>query len=535
MITDDQTQQNLRVPFLIHSAAALLIGLGAALPFNATAADAAAAEADVVRVETGALKGARSVDVVSFKNIPYAAPPVGDRRWRAPAPAAAWTDVRDASKYGNDCMQNRMSWDKTTSTQPMSEDCLNLNVWAPVTATPASKLPVMVWVHGGGFVSGSGTAPVMDGSTLVAHGILVVTFNYRLGRFGFFAHPALSAESPDATLGNYGFMDQIAALQWIKRNIKAFGGDPDNVTVFGQSAGGDSINNLMLAAPAKGLFQKAIVMSGGGRTVWKSLHDDGPSGPSAESIGQAFAASAGIAKGKDDAAALRAIPAARVQGSINLLNQEAKTYTGPIIDGKLVTSSVADGFAAGRQARIPYLVGATNSELGFLPGIFLKPMSKPLVEKLGDDLDKVVDAYGSRDIFDLNIVSDVTFVEPARYLAATASSVQPTYLYRFSYVSEAKKKGSKGAAHATDIPYVFGNLSATGDKVTDADRQAAQLIEDYWTAFAKTGVPKVTGQAAWPAYNKKDDKLLEISDTGAAVVDAAAPGIDALTQHFSKH
>lgn len=534
MVMDDQTQQISRAQFLIRSAAALLMSVGTILPFSATAADAAP-EANVVRVETGALRGANNIDVISFKNIPYAAPPVGDRRWRAPAPAAAWTDVRDASQYGNDCMQNRMGWDKTTSKQPLSEDCLNLNVWAPASATPASKLPVMVWVHGGGFVSGSGTAAVMDGSPLVARGVIVVTFNYRLARFGFFAHPALSAESPDGALANYGFMDQIAALQWIKRNIKAFGGNPDNVTVFGQSAGGDSINNLMLAGPAKGLFQKAIVMSGGGRTVWKSLREDGPSGPSAESIGQAFATSAGIAKGKDDVAALRAIPASKIQGSISLLNPEAKTYTGPILDGKIVTSSVADGFAAGRQAKVPYLVGSTSNELGFLPGIFLKPMSKPLVEKLGDDLDKIVDAYGSRDVFDVSIVSDVTFVEPARYLAATASSAQPTYLYRFSYVTEAKLKGSKGAAHATDIPYIFGNLAATGDKVSDEDRQMVKVLQDYFTAFAKTGVPNVAGQAAWPAYSKKDDKLLEFSDKGAAVAAAATPAVEALTQHFSKH
>jgi para-nitrobenzyl esterase len=511
-------------------AMAAVLATGQAPAADAPAADKSVANKNVVNVDTGAIQGAPDGDAVAFKNIPYAAPPVGDRRWRSPAPAEAWTGVRDATRYGNDCLQNRLPFDTTASSQPMSEDCLYLNVWMPGAAA-APKLPVLVWIHGGGFVSGSGTAEVMDGGKLTKQGVVLVTFNYRLGRFGFFAHPALSAESPDAAVGNYAFMDQIAALQWVKRNIAAFGGDPGNVTVFGQSAGAESINYLMLAPQAKGLFQKAIVMSGGGRTPWPKLRENTADAKAAETVGLAFAKAA---KAGEGVAGLRALSATKVLGGISMLDHEPDTFSGPMIDGRLVGEGVAAGFAAGHQARIPYLIGTTSNELGFLPSMFMKPVTTPLIDKLGNDASDVQAAYGSEDAYEARLANDFIFVEPARFLATSAAAAQPVFLYRFSYVSDAKRKDQDGGVHASDIPYVFGNLEATGDKVSDGDRRMSQFMQDYFLSFARGGVPKAAGQKDWPAYTAKGGKLLDFTVQGAAVAGADSPALDALTRHFAK-
>ncbi len=509
--------------------AALLGAMALALP----AALHADGQQDVVRIDSGALQGAHEGAIASFKNIPYAAPPVGARRWRAPEAPQAWSAVRDATHYGNDCMQNRMSWDKTASTQPLNEDCLYLNVWAPTPADAGKKLPVLVWLHGGGFVGGSGTAKVNDGSLLAARGAVVVSFNYRLGRFGFFAHPALSAESPDAPVGNYGFMDQIAALQWVKRNIAAFGGDPGNVTIYGESAGGESVNILMLAPQARGLFHKAIVSSGGGRAIWPQLRGDGKTPAPAETVAKAFAVKAGVAG--DDLVALRALPAAKVLGGISMLENEKATYSGPMVDGRIVTSDVAGGFAAGRQAKVPYIVGANSNELGFLPTFFLRPMIAEFSPRLGADLDKIKAAYGTKDAFETYVANDFVFVEPAHFLAGAADAGgAPAFLYRFNYVAEGKRKSLKGAPHASDVPYVFGNLTAGGDEATDADRAMAQTVGDYWITFAKTGTPAPAGHTAWPAYTSKTDQLLEFSPQGAAPATAGDARLAAITSHFAQ-
>ncbi len=511
-------------------AAVVGAGLWAALAAPGGAADDSV-QPDTVQVDTGLLHGASDNGIVSFKNIPYAAPPVGPLRWRAPAAPAAWSGVRDATQYGNDCMQNRMSWDKTASSQPLSEDCLYLNVWAPAPAA-GKKLPVLVWIHGGGFVSGSATARVTDGGKLAARGAVVVGFNYRLGRFGFFAHPALTAEAHESLLGNYGFMDQIAALQWIQRNIARFGGDPGNVTIYGESAGGESVNILMLAPQARGLFHKAIVSSGGGRAQWPRLQGEGAP-PSAEALGQAFAAKAGVKDGGADA--LRALPASKVLGGINMLDQEKAIYSGPMIDGSIVSGEVAAGFAAGKQAPLPYVIGTNSNELGFLPSFFLRPIVKENLPRLGGDADRVKAAYPSKDDFDSYFANDFTFVEPAHFLAgAAAASGKPSYLYRFNYVTASRRKSLKGAPHATDVPYVFGNLAATGDEISDADRATAQLIGDYWIAFASTGTPAAPGHAAWPQYAASTDQLLEFTaDGGAAAATAGTSALAAITSHFT--
>ena len=259
----------------------LSIGLSAAL----LAGSAALASPETVRIDTGAVAGVAAGDVVSFKGLPYAQPPVGALRWRAPQRAKAWDGVRVADRYGAICMQ-KIAKDNGVGLQPASEDCLTLNVFAAVGATTPAKLPVMVWIHGGGLVNGSGTAELYDGSALARQGVVVVTINYRLGRFGYFAHPALTAEANGEPVANYGLMDQIAALEWVKRNVAAFGGDARNVTIFGESAGGVSVNRLMMIPAVRGLFQKAIVESGAGRETDRSLAE-------AEAAGAAFGSGLG--------------------------------------------------------------------------------------------------------------------------------------------------------------------------------------------------------------------------------------------------
>jgi para-nitrobenzyl esterase len=261
----------------------------------------ALAASDEVKIETGRLKGVARDGVVGFKGIPFAAAPVGDLRWRAPTPAKAWTGVRPAAEYGADCAQKPFPGDAAPLGVTPAEDCLYANVWVP-EGSAGKKLPVMVWFYGGGFVNGGSSPAVYDGSQFAKRGVVFVSFNYRLGRFGFFAHPALTKENPKGPLGNYAFLDQIAALEWVKRNIKAFGGDAGNVTIFGESAGGGSVLTMMTSPMAKGLFHKAIIESGGGRTMLmgpRYLDRASPAGtPSGESVGMKFAKSVGI-EGED--------------------------------------------------------------------------------------------------------------------------------------------------------------------------------------------------------------------------------------------
>ena len=485
------------------------------------------------RVETGALRGQRLDDISVFKGVPYAAAPVGELRWRPPAPAQAWTGVRSAEQFGNDCMQTRPFWDQTQSKLPVSEDCLTLNVWAPAGAKGA---PVMVWIHGGAFVMGSGSQPIFDGARLARRGVVVLTFNYRLGRFGFFAHPALTAEAKGAPVGDYGLMDQIAALQWVRRNIAAFGGDPAQVTIFGESAGGGSVNQLMTIGAARGLFTRAITESGGGHDVWPRLDADLPDKPSAERVGQAFGVKAGVAAGADasTATALRAIPAAKVLGGVDLLNQPADTYSGPIADGRLVTGSPFEAFAAGRAAPVPFLVGANSDELGMIPGFMKGGMVEKAGKALGADRAAVEAAYGSKAAFEAGVISDVTFVEPARSLAGGhAAWGLPTFLYSFGYVLQAERKPGLGAGHASEVPFVFGNLDALGKPVSDDDRRMAQQVGDYWVSFAKGGDPNGGGRPAWPTYAPAADLRLEFrADGTSAAKPATAAALNAIAAHY---
>jgi len=465
--------------------------------------------AQQVTIDSGALDGATADGVASFKGIPYAAPPLGERRWAAPAPVARWTEPRDATRFGADCMQNPVPGDVSHGA-PMAEDCLSLNVWTP-EATASARLPVMVWIHGGGFVAGSGALATTDGTQLAKRGVVVVTFNYRLGRFGFFAHPALGEAA------NWGLMDQIAALTWVKRNIAAFGGDPANVTIFGESAGGESVARLMASPVANGVFAKAIAASGGGRDRWPALAE-------AQTKGGAFAAKVGAA----DLAALRALPADTVRGGITILNKEEAFYSGPVTDGTIVPGHADMVFAAGKQARIPFIGGSNDDELGFMPGPFLPMVNGPVLKELGDGAKMVNIAYGSDERAARYLAGDAIFGEPALALAGRhARSGAPTWLYRFGYVTESKREPGKGAAHASDVPFQFGNLPADASA---ADRAAAVRIMSYWTRFARTGNPNGEGLAAWSRLDADKPALLAIGIDRTAMAPAATPPIAAIAK-----
>ncbi|MCW6536422.1 carboxylesterase/lipase family protein [Sphingomonas lycopersici] len=500
----------MQIPLKV-SAAALLLASGDGIAAQQTAGP-------VVRVESGMLQGVRAGDLIVFKGIPYAAPPVGERRWRAPAPAEPWTGVRAATDFAADCVHSRRDWEADRAAAPMSEDCLFLNLWAPAKA-PRGGAPVMFWIHGGSFTAGSGSQALYDGAALARRGVVVVTINYRLGRFGFFAHPALTREAGTGPTGNWGFMDQIAALRWLKRNIRAFGGNPSNVTIFGESAGGGAVNTLMTLPAARGLFARAIAQSGGGR-------DEGVPLAEAETKGKAFAAAAGVAG--DDLAALRAIPADKVRGNMTLINTEPATYSGPMIDGRLVTERVDAAFLAGREAAVPYMVGANSYEIGFAPPAMRAPFTAMIGAQLGAAQAGVKAAYGSTEAYEHNLAGDAMFVEPARFLAGLAAGTG-AWLYHFDYVPASMRGTDRGASHGAELAFVFGTLDALGVPVTDADRTMAKLIGDYWAGFARNGDPNGAGRPGWPRYRPGGARLT-FSAMGAAAESAGSPALDALAK-----
>ena len=485
----------------------------------------AASSSGAVKTDAGPVAGVVSDGVVAYKGVPFAAPPVGELRWRPPQAPSAWTAVRLADQYGSDCMQNPFGGDAAPLGTPPAEDCLFLNVWTPAKRGE-KPWPVMVWIHGGGFVNGGSSPAVYDGSPLARRGIVFVSMNYRLGRFGFFAHPALSQESPKGPLGNYGFLDQIAALAWVKRNIAAFGGDAANVTLFGESAGGGSVNTLMISSLAQGLFHKAIVQSGGGRSrgpiSMRHIRDAGPAGaPSAETLGVAFADKAGV-KGDGPAllAALRSLPAPALVSGMNLVNPQPDTYSGPMVDGQIVPSEAEPAFRAGAQARIPYMIGANNREFGFLP---LPPSrTDAMLAAFGDDREKALRAYdpegkGDKGEIGVQLVSDQAMVEPARMLARLTAKAQPTWVYRFSYVASSLRAKERGALHATEIPFVFGTVRAKyAAAATAEDEAVAEAMNAGWAAFARTGDPNGDGRPNWPAYTGDQDVLMEFAVGGAS-------------------
>lgn len=476
---------------------------------------ATASAAPQVTIPQGTLAGTTDGAISVFKGIPFAAAPVGDLRWRAPQPAPNWSGVRDASKFGPICMQAPRPKSMAYEKLPESEDCLSLNVWSPNTAS-GTKLPVMVWIYGGAFRGGGSAISIYDGMELAQHGVVVVTLNYRLGWFGFLDLPTLAAEHPDEPHGNYGLLDQIAALKWIQANIASFGGDPSNVTIFGESAGGMSVNDLMVSPLSRALFTKVISESGLGL-----IHT--PTAQEAQAAATAFTAKTGAG---NDPAKLRALPAASI---VQAEKDNIEGGTTPMVDGTVLPDQVSKLFSQGRIAKADYMAGSNSNESTLMPliGMTKDSLLKPLGDKLAT-VRAIYDAGGKidDDEFVRQFFSDALFASGAQGFARYAAKAgEKTYVYHFRYVADALRRRDTGVGHGGEVFYVFGlhGFSQTprgamlASFVTDKDKKMIGLVQNYWTNFAKTGDPNSAGLPQWPTTSSAAPQTMVFDDESKSV------------------
>jgi len=485
------------------------------LPGHEPGTVAKGSQRETVSVKAGVLEGIRfgsSPDGLAFLGVPYAAPPVGDLRWRPPKPISAWMGTRKATEFGAACPQLPAKWFPNVG---WNEDCLYLNVWTPQISLSA-KLPVIVYFHGGSNTAGySQMTPL--GPTLARLGVIVVSANYRLGPMGFLSHPALTAESEHHSSGNYGLLDQVEALKWVRENIQAFGGDPASVTVMGQSAGAVDICLLMASPLAAGLFQLAIMESGDCQSVWnedirRSIPYSGIS-ESGEQAGERLTRDLGVEDGPDALHKLRAIPASEIQEA---WSKDRQIHFDAIVDGWVVPEQPAKIFAEGRENKVPVLVGSNADEatvFGHGGPKTVEEYRKYLREDTGSHADLEFKAYPAASDADvpaqyLRLQSD-SFAYGAYSMAqAMTRAGQSAYLYYFTY-AETGRRAALGAYHGEELNFLCDSFPSDWEHGRD-DERLGQAIRTYWTQFAKTGSPNAKGAPEWPAYDARADQYLEL-------------------------
>jgi para-nitrobenzyl esterase len=464
-----------------------------------------------VKTDKGKVEGSLTDDqkVRAFKGIPYAAPPVGNLRWQPPQPAAKWSGVRSAKDFGSRCVQPSGYPDMHFHDPGESEDCLTLNVWTPAKAKPGS-LPVMVWIYGGGFNSGSTSESRQDGQFLAHRDVVIVSMNYRLGIFGFFVHPELTAESAHHASGNYGLMDETAALEWVKKNIAAFGGDPKNVTIFGESAGSFAVSAQMASPLAQGLFAKAIGESGG------AFYSDGLKFEPRETLERRNVEFAETAFHTSSLADLRKLSVDEILQAVRAKTTPPPPKFGPDVDGYFLPDSVPNIYAAGKQAHVPLLAGWNVDEdrggvLLAQPPTTVESFTATAQKEFGDNAQKFLAVYSATT--DAEAVASAGDFAGDRFIkystwrwleAQVATGGSPVYRYSLDLGSPGDKYHAAilGAFHSDDIEYVFNTLDSRAEAVwRPEDRKLADQIGAYWTNFARSGDPNAAGLPTWPTYN----------------------------------
>ncbi len=470
----------------------------------------------VVKLDSGQISGQQQGGTWTYLGIPYAKPPTGNLRWKPPEPPQPWSSERECVKFGPSGPQPSSS----EVTGQTSEDCLYLNVWTPAKST-SEKLPVMVWIHGGAFAEGSSTEPFYNRLNLSKQGVIVVTINYRLGPFGFLAYPALSKESPHGVSSNYGLEDQVQALKWVQNNIAAFGGNPGNVTIFGESAGAESVDMLLVSPQSKGLFNRAISESGpqwhfGFLPPLSSLRE-------AEKTGGQFATALGCSSAADPLAAMRAKSSDELIKAWGWTDERVCPPQGmqffPVVDAWFLPDQPTTLFKEGKQYDVPVIIGSNKDDGSLFGGIaggnkVTTAQYESLIRAATGDLTPEVlkmfpattDAQVPAALS--NLMTQMDFASFPRFVAGSVAKTKAhSYLYQFTRVPPTADGARLGAYHASELPYVFGNLD-TSLGYTQKDQDLSKAMMGYWTRFAKTGDPNGDGQTEWPAYGPGDQNLV---------------------------
>lgn len=492
---------------------------------------------EVIQIDSGRVSGTPSwgAGVTLFRGIPFAAPPVGDNRWRPPQPVDPWDDVLVADRFEPACMQtqrplNRRSWNSGVA--GYSEDCLYLNIWTPATSQD-EKLPVMVWIYGGGGVEGSGAESIYDGNGLAKKGVVYVTFNYRVNVFGWMAHPELTRESRHDASGNYGALDQLAAIKWVRKNIRKFGGDPENITILGESGGARSVNWLMASPLSRGLFHRAIGQS-------HSVFGPMDTLETAHEYGKDIARAADV----QSIDALRELPAEEVHQAFQ---EHPAGMNAAIVDGWFLPEDIHTQFARGKQVDVPLITGGNSDEFGRPRRSEGAPETVDeyrawVADAYGEVSDKILAAYPANDdseveqaYYDLTV--DNNFAGHRTWAKLhVENSTSPAFLYLFSHsvpgFSDSGKPTRRGAYHGAEILYVLNNLRAADAPWSEEDRVIADALSSYWVNFARNGNPNGEGLPEWPAYDPDNERVMNLGNP-LRVREFNVQGIEAISEYVS--